>query len=141
MMGQTVKRNRLFYFAAGGVVVALGLGSRRYAALLPKFLAEYSGDTLWALMVFLGVGFFARRWSSLRVAIVALLFSYAVELSQLYHAPWIDNLRRARIGGLILGYGFLWSDLLCYTAGVAFGLLVEMIVYKMMGRRDSAALH
>ena len=31
------------------VVVALGLGSRRFATHLPWFLAAYAGDTLWAL--------------------------------------------------------------------------------------------
>jgi hypothetical protein len=125
-----VNRNRLVYFLAGCVVVALGLGSRRYANGLPTFLAAYSGDALWALMVFVGIGCLAPRWSSFRVAALALLFSFAVEFSQLYHAPWIDGLRGTRIGGLILGYGFLWGDLLCYAVGVAFGWLIERMIYS-----------
>ena len=125
-----MRRNRFLYFVAGCAVVALGLASRRYGAWLPKLLASYSGDTLWALMVFVGIGFLAPRWSSLRISVVALLFSYTVEFSQLYHAPWIDSLRRYRIGGLILGYGFLWSDMLCYTVGVAVGFLAEKLFYK-----------
>jgi hypothetical protein len=132
----TVNRNRLSYFIAGCVVIALGLGSRRYASWLPKFLAEYSGDALWALMVFVGIGFFVPRWSSFRVAAAALLFAFAVECSQLYHAPWIDGLRRMRLGGLILGFGFLWGDLLCYTIGVAFGCLIELTLYQ---QRDAAS--
>ena len=120
-----VNRNRLSYFIAGCAIVALGLGARRYAAWLPKFVADYAGDTLWALMVFVGIGFFAPQWSSLRVALAALLFSFAVELSQLYHTQWIDGLRHTRIGALVLGYGFLWSDLLCYSAGVTLGWLFE----------------
>lgn len=116
------------------MVIALGLSSRRYGASLPKFLAEYSGDALWALMVFVGIGFLAPRWSSLRVAGTALLFSYAIELSQLYHAPWIDRIRHYRIGGLILGYGFLWSDVLCYTVGVAFGFLTEKLFSETLRR-------
>ncbi len=46
-----------------------------------------------------------------------------VELSQLYHAPWIDSIRQTTLGGLILGFGFLWSDLACY----ALGVLAEII--------------
>src|SRR5712692_5448165 len=103
-----MRRNRLLYFVAGCVIVVLGLAARRYAAALPAFLAAYSGDTLWALMVFTGIGFVAPRWSPLRVAVVALTVSYADEISQLYHAPWIDNLRHTWLGGLVLGYGFLW---------------------------------
>jgi hypothetical protein len=125
-----VKRNRLFYFVAGCVVVPLGLASRRYVTLLPELFALYAGDTLWALTAFLGFGFIFRRWSSLRVAAVALVFSYAVEISQLYDAPWIDNIRRTWLGGLVLGYGFLWSDILCYTAGVMLGAAVEVLLRK-----------
>jgi hypothetical protein len=29
-----------------------------------------------------------------------------VEFSQLYHAPWIDTIRAARIGALVLGSTF-----------------------------------
>ncbi|MEP7339604.1 MAG: DUF2809 domain-containing protein [Acidobacteriota bacterium] len=124
-----MRRGRFLYFVAGCAVVALGLASRSYGTRLPKFLASYSGDTLWALMVFAGIGFLAPRWSSLRVSAMALLFSYTVEFSQLYHAPWLDSVRHTRIGKLILGFGFLWSDLLCYTVGVVIGLLVEMVIY------------
>ncbi|MDQ3013588.1 MAG: DUF2809 domain-containing protein, partial [Acidobacteriota bacterium] len=130
-----MRRCRFSYFVAGCALVALGLASRRYGDWLPKFLASYSGDTLWALMVFVGIGFLAPRWSSLRVSVAALLFSCTVEFSQLYHAPWLDSLRHRRVGGLILGVGFLWSDLLCYTIGVAIGLLIEMMIYP---RKDKA---
>jgi len=60
--------------------------------------------------------------------------SVAVELSQLYHAPWIDPIRRTTLGGLVLGFGFLWSDLACYAAGGGLGVLIEML--RRGGRRD-----
>lgn len=119
------KRNRTWYVVVGVGVVALGLASRRYPAALPGFLAQYSGDTLWAVMVFIGIGLLAPRWSSWRVAVAALGFSYAIEVSQFYHAPWIDNLRGTSLGGLVLGYGFLWSDIACHTVGVALSVMVE----------------
>ena len=134
-----MRRNRLWYFVAGCLVVALGLSSRRYAALLPEILARYTGDTLYATMTFVGIGFLFPRWRSLRVAVVSLIFCYAIELSQLYHAPWIDYMRHTRVGGLVLGFGFLWSDLLCYAAGVVLGLLVEIALRKTPARRGRAA--
>ena len=134
-----MRRNRLWYFVAGCTVVALGLSSRTYAGLLPEILARYSGDTLYATMIFIGFGFLFPRWRSFRVAVVSLLVCYAIELSQLYHAPWIDDIRRTRAGGLVLGYGFLWSDLLCYTIGVTLALLVELAVSKTLARRRRAA--
>jgi len=56
---------------------------------------------------------------------LALAFSVAVELSQLYHAPWIDSIRHTTIGGLILGFDFVWSDLVCYAVGVGIGVVIE----------------
>jgi hypothetical protein len=41
------------------------------------------------------------------------------------HGPWIDLIRRTMLGGLALGYGFLWSDLACYAVGVGLGVVIE----------------
>ncbi|MCE9554941.1 MAG: DUF2809 domain-containing protein [Planctomycetes bacterium] len=107
--------------------MVLGLLSRQYPHLFPAFIAQYAGDTLWALAAFLGIGFLLPRWSTLSVAGLALLFSYAIEISQLYQEPWINQIRHTLLGGLILGYGFLWSDLICYTIGVGLGAAVELV--------------
>ena len=133
-----MKRNRWVYFALGGVVMLLGLASRRWGDRLPDFIAEYAGDTLWALLVFLGVGWLRPKNSTLRVGSFALLFAYVIEVSQLYHAPWIESLRGTTVGGLILGFGFLWSDFACYTAGVLAGMVAEL-TYRRILRTEPAA--
>lgn len=82
-------------------------------------------------MVFLLLGIFFTKKSTVWVAVAALLFSFVIELSQLYHSSWIDTLRSYPFGGLILGYGFLWSDLVCYTMGVGFGYMMEKVFFEM----------
>ena len=99
-----MNRSRILYLLAAALVIALGLASRRFESSLPEFLAAHAGDALWALMVFLGVGFLCPRLSTLRTTLVALAFAYAIELSQLYHAEWIDSLRFTTVGRLVLGY-------------------------------------
>jgi uncharacterized protein DUF2809 len=123
-----VRRPRLPYLLAGALVIVLGLASRRYGADLPAFVAAYAGDTLWAVLAFIVIAVLAPDWPTRRIAIVALLASYADEVSQLYHAPWIEAIRNTRFGALTLGYGFLWSDVLCYTVGVALCVLVELLI-------------
>jgi hypothetical protein len=127
MTGESVHSwsNRLGYLISAGAVLVLGLGSRRFRAYLPAFVAEYAGDTLWALMVFLGISALAPHARMSRRAAIALATAYLVEVSQLYHAPWINSLRHTPLGGLVLGFGFLWSDLACYTAGIALGVVLE----------------
>lgn len=120
-------RNRLVYIFITFIVIVLGLSSRAYPNLLPDFLAAYAGDTLWALMAFLLIGLMFPLISTVRVVAMALLFSFFIELSQLYHAPWIDEFRQYRVIALVIGRGFLWGDLVCYSVGVAIGAVGELL--------------
>jgi hypothetical protein len=121
------RRNALVQISLIALVCLLGIASRRSSRMLPVFIAAYAGDTLWALAAFLGIGLVLPRASTRSIAILAMSFSVAVEISQLYHAPWIDSIRQTTLGGLILGFGFLWSDLACYAVGVGIGAFVEFM--------------
>lgn len=119
-------RSRALYLALALAAVALGLASRRFRPALPPFLGAYAGDALWAAMVFLLA---AAAWPRARVSRLALgagLFSFAVEASQLYRAPWIEALRATRPGGLVLGHDFVWCDLPCYAAGVLLAAAIDV---------------
>ena len=56
---------------------------------------------------------------------MALSFAWAVEFSQLYHAPWIEAVRATFPGRLVLGATFKWPDLVAYLIGIALGAVVE----------------
>ncbi|MGZ7149158.1 ribosomal maturation YjgA family protein [Bacillus sp. BC08] len=124
------KRNRLLYVLFTIVVIILGLSSRKLAFALPQLLNDYLGDALWALMIFTGFGFLFPKIETKKLAFISLLFCYGIEVSQLYHAEWVDSIRAKTLGGLVLGYGFLWSDLVAYTIGVGVGFLFEFILRK-----------
>ena len=100
--------------------LALGLLSRHAANPIP-FLRENAGDALWALAVFWGFALLFPTRTPLHLAALALAASFAIEISQLLQTPWLIQLRATRLGSLVLGHGFLWTDLLRYTVGVAFG--------------------
>lgn len=120
-------RNRIHYALLSLLTVVLGLASRSYGAALPGWVAAYAGDALWALLVFWLIGWSWPRRPGSWVAGLALLVAFGVEFSQLFHPPWLDALRHTTLGALVLGRGFLWSDLLCYTAGVAAGVGLEQL--------------
>jgi hypothetical protein len=130
------RRNPLIQIILIGLVCLLGIGSRRYAHYLPGFIAAYAGDTLWALAVLLGVGLVLPRASTRTIALLAMAFSVTIEISQLYHAPWIDSIRQRTLGGLILGFGFLWSDLACYAAGVGLGVMIDVGISALKERQN-----
>ena len=120
------KQNPVLWVIMIALVVALGLGSRRFGRALPGFVAASAGDTLWALVAFFDIGLVLPRASTWRVALLAMSFSILIEMSQLYHAPWIDSIRQTTLGGLVLGFDFVWSDLACYAVGVGIGVLIEV---------------
>lgn len=120
-----MKRNRILYFVIIVTVIVCGLLSRKYSFIFPVIVNDYLGDALWAAMVFFMAAFVFNKKSTVKVAIIALAFCYLIEISQLYHAPWIENIRNTTLGGLVLGFGFLWSDIFAYTLGVSTAALLE----------------
>ena len=126
----TASRSRLLYAVLTVAVIAAGLLWRSGFLPLPSQLSKYGGDSLWALMVFTGCGFLFPRASTLTLALLALGFSWGVEFSQLYHAPWLDALRQTTAGRLVLGNTFNWPDLLAYGLGVGLGAVVERCLPK-----------
>ncbi len=92
---------------------------------MPAFVGQYAGDTLWALALFLLLSGLLPNTTGIRRAAVALGLAYAVEVSQLFHPAWLDAIRSTSLGRLILGVGFVWSDFVCYTVGIATGWVVD----------------
>ncbi len=115
------------------IAVILGLGSRHFAMYLPRWINLYFGDFLWAFMIFFLMGLIFCKKNTRWVIIFALGYCYLIEISQIYHSPWFDALRQTRLGGLTLGRGFLWSDLISYTFGIAIGAVIEthMFLYPI----------
>ncbi len=106
----------------------IGIGSRKWDDRLPGFLAAYTGDAMWALAFFALFRGLSPRLRLGRVVALTAGFSLLIELSQLWHPAWLDRIRATLPGGLLLGFGFRWSDLVCYAAGCVIGLLIFFIV-------------
>jgi hypothetical protein len=116
----SMPNSRAVYLALVIITIILGLLSRHF-----KFIPLFIGDILWATMVYFIMRFlFISKPIKFNV-IAALLFCFAIEFSQLYKAPWINDLRHTLFGRLVLGEGFLWSDLLCYVIGLGMGVGID----------------
>ena len=134
-------RNRLLYGCWMGSVIATGLLWRSSLFSLPAPLSKYGGDALWSLMVFFGIGLLFPRLSTMATAASALIFSFMVETSQLYHAPWIDVIRSTRLGALVLGSVFNWPDFPAYTLGVLIGAALELLFGSTNSRHQDEIGH
>lgn len=125
-----MQRNRKVYLLLIPFVMFLGILSRKFSYLLPEIINTYLGDAIWAAMIYVMIAFVFANKLPKQIAILSLSFCYAIELSQLYQAPWINAIRNTTLGALVLGSGFLWSDLLAYALGVVAVLVVELFWIK-----------
>jgi hypothetical protein len=119
-------RTRLLQLLGCFWTVSLGLQSR--APGMPPFVLAYVGDALYAVLIFGLLGLAAPRARTLALAAAAWGGCAALEASQAFHPPWLDALRAHRLVALVLGRGFLWSDLACYAVGVCVAGTAERIL-------------
>ena len=106
-------------------MVLLGILSRKIDAIPLLF-----GDILYAVMVYFGCRFLFINSDNFRRIFVPLLLCYGIELQQLYNSKWIIEIRNTTLGHYVLGQGFLWSDLVCYTAGVFMAFWIDGLLLK-----------
>lgn len=116
---------RILYFVITSLVMIMGLLSRKFMFIFPKNIAPFIGDMFWAMMVYFGFRFLLPKLALLKSFNIALIFSFAIEISQLYQSNWINTIRKTTIGGLVLGHGFLWMDLISYTIGVIIAVIID----------------
>lgn len=105
--------------------ITIGLGLMSRTTYIPELIYPYLGDVLYALMFY---WIFATLFPNIKVShlfYLAVGSCFLIEISQLYQAEWINEIRHTRLGSLVLGFGFLWSDLVSYTLGGLLGLQID----------------
>ncbi|WP_342481705.1 DUF2809 domain-containing protein [Paenibacillus sp. FSL L8-0340] len=118
-------RAKLAYSFAMLMMMVLGFGSRAFADQLPLFISRHFGDALWAAMIYFAFRVLLTRQQRWISVVLSFGFSFGIEFSQLYQEIWISELRATLLGGLILGKGFLWVDLIRYSAGILFSYVAD----------------
>ena len=112
------------------VVTIIGCGLlSRTISVVPLFV----GDMLYAMMmvaIMRWIFIFNPLW---KICLWSLMLCFAIECSQLLSYDWLLQLRSTRLGALVLGRGFLWSDIAAYAGGV---LLFGMFLSRVERRRD-----
>lgn len=120
-------KKRILYIITTVIIIILGLLSREIKGI-PLFM----GDIFWAMMVFFILSIIFYNKNSSFLFILSVIITYIIEVTQLYHRPWIDNFRRTSIGHILLGQGFLWSDLAAYLVGIIIGYFIKKVIDTKM---------
>lgn len=89
-----------------------------------NFVRPYFGDFLVVILIY----YFIRAFLKIPVnllAISVLLFAYLVEVLQYFKFIKLLGLQHSRLANIILGNSFQWIDIVAYTLGILFILLIE----------------
>ncbi|MDD2797936.1 MAG: DUF2809 domain-containing protein [Bacteroidales bacterium] len=127
-----IQRNRIIYLLWVILAIISGLLSRKFELYLPDFVNTFLGDAIWAMMIYFGFAFILNTRKSTFIATISLIFCYLIEISQLYQANWINVIRHTSLGGLVLGFGFLWSDILAYSMGITLAYGLEVFYFQLI---------
>ncbi len=122
---------RQLYIPVVAIIMILGLASRKFSAP-SSWVFLYLGDVLWATMFYFIFRFLFIRKTLFINALITTIWCFVIEFSQRYQSNWINAARATTIGVLVLGSGFLWTDLVCYIIGVGLGFAIERNMPKIL---------
>ena len=111
---------RLQFFIIILFIIASGIISRKI-----PFIPFFIGDLIYAVMVYFIFRMLFLRSPHTQIGIFSLAFCFLIECFQLYQGHWIIEIRKTLLGHLVLGEGFLWSDLIAYCLGTFVGILFD----------------
>lgn len=123
---------RLVFVALALGTIAVGLLVHWRGTWLPATLRDLLGDALWAMMIAWWLGALAPNARPAIRAGLAFALCWAVEFSQLYHAPALDGWRLTMLGQVVLGTGFDPRDLGAYALGVLATLMLERTMRRRL---------
>ncbi|MFT5194468.1 MAG: hypothetical protein ACI9EW_004016 [Cellvibrionaceae bacterium] len=133
--GLMIQQRLKIYIPIIVLLFAIGLPTRITPNTYPFWYTTYAGDFIWAMMIFFLYRLFFR-WQPIQAFLVALSTTYIIEITQLFNPLWLENLRSIKLIGLIIGYSFLWSDIVAYTAGISLGAIIDIAVVSRIKNTD-----
>lgn len=122
---------RVFYIVAIVITISFGLLSRANFVDNSSIIYLYVGDALWASLIFWLLCLILPKVAINHQLVLALLFCFSIEFSQLYQSEWINTIRATTLGGLVLGFGFKFSDLIAYSVGVVMSASLKSLLIQL----------
>jgi hypothetical protein len=118
----------------------LALATRHHHDWFPKIIVVYGGDVIWAGMFLFLLRIFFTKIAVWKLALINYLLGVLDECSQLITAPWFVAIRQTKLGKLMLGVGFVWSDLICYAIGTLLAWVVVVLIEKWIPKKPKKSV-
>ena len=89
-----------------------------------RIIRPYGGDFLVVIMLYCLIRSFTL-WPVNLTALLVLIFAYGLEVLQYFNYVDMLGLGSFPIARIVLGTTFQWGDMLAYTLGILFVMIVE----------------
>jgi hypothetical protein len=119
----------------------LALATRRHSEWFHPFVVEYAGDTIWAGMFVFFLRIFFPKTNVWKLALFTYIAGVIVELQQLIQWDWLVAIRHTYLGKLLLGLGFVPTDLICYAVGVVLACPIVILIDKAFEKKQTVTIH
>ncbi|HRH61027.1 MAG TPA: DUF2809 domain-containing protein [Chitinophagaceae bacterium] len=123
---------RMLYALLFIFFIWLALATRKHPEWFHPLVVKYGGDTIWSGDFLLLLRIIFPKTSLYKLAVCNYVLGVLDELSQLWNTPLLNEIRATKIGKLMLGVGFVWSDLICYAAGTLLAWLLIVAIEKYL---------
>lgn len=114
------------------IVTPLGFLSKFYQGPLDWWFNDYGGGVLyeifWCLFVFLLI---PKRQAVIKIPIWVFIVTCILEILQLWHPPFLQQIRATFWGRMFLGTTFVWWDFPHYVIGCLIGWLWLKQIWKL----------
>ena len=122
------------YAIATLLTIGLGLLSRKIEGI-----PLTTGDALYAVMVYSMMRMLFKRKSLQYALILTIFICFSIEFIQLVQHPYLIWARNHPLLRLVLGQGFLVSDLIAYVSGGIIAFCIDYTLRAMQkGAKNSA---
>src|SRR6476661_950984 len=106
-MWHTMSRVRIYTLVSLIAVVPIGLALKFYRGPAQSFVNDWSSSLAYECFWMLAVFFFVPRRAVIpRIALGVFLATCAIEVSQLWHSPLLEAIRRTFVGRMLIGTTF-----------------------------------
>jgi hypothetical protein len=92
-----------------------------------QFIRPLFGDFLAVIFVYCGLRIFNQN--ILKTALLSLLIAFFIEILQYFKFIEITGLIKYKILAVVIGNSFSWLDMLAYSLGFVFILLIENLKF------------
>jgi len=105
-----------------------------------QFIRPFLGDVLVVGWLYLFLKSFIKIQSN-KLANAVLIFACVLEVAQFYNLVAVLGLGHIKIARIIIGSTFDWLDILAYTIGWIFILLIERYRLKLYRNKNNGLHH